>query len=60
MYETLTMQNALKELRQTSSFTGVYTNIDDAEIDQAMKSTISDGLLEGFPTPPPLPTPPCR
>ncbi len=29
LYETLTMQNALKELRQTSSFTGAYTNIDD-------------------------------
>lgn len=49
----ISQATALKELRQTSSFTGAYTNIDDTEIDQAMKSTIPDGLLEGFPTPPP-------
>lgn len=49
----ISQATALKELRQTSSFTGAYTNIDDKEIDQAMKSTIPDGLLEGFPTPPP-------
>lgn len=49
----ISQATALKELRQTSSFTGAYTNIDDKEIDQAMKSTIPDGLLEGFPMPPP-------
>ena len=50
-YSPSHQDNALKELRQTSSFTGAYTNIDDAEIEQAMKSTIPDGLLEGFPSP---------
>jgi hypothetical protein len=48
----ISQATALKELRQTSSFTGAYTNIDDKEIEQAAKYPIPDSLLEGFPSPP--------
>ena len=40
---------ALKELRQTSSFTGAYDNITDEDIDAA-DGMIPDAGLEGFPT----------
>ena len=48
---------ALKELRQTSSFTGAYDNITDEDIDAA-DGMIPDAGLEGFPTTV-QPTPPA-
>lgn len=54
----ISQKTALKELRQTSSFTGAYTNIDDEEIDQAAASTVPDGMLEGFPALPQSPVTP--
>ena len=42
---------ALKELRQTSSFTGAYTNIDDTDIDNSDDGTIPTSLLGETPIP---------
>lgn len=45
----LNQKIALKELRQTSSFTGAYTNIDDNDIDNADDGTTPSSLLGGIP-----------
>ena len=47
-------KTALKELRRMGSFTGAYTNIDDAEIENADDGTAAS-MLEGFPQLPPVP-----
>lgn len=50
----ISQQIALKELRQTNSFTGAWSNIGDDDIENA-EGLIPDMALEGFPTKPPTP-----
>ena len=47
--DVISQKIALKELRQTSSFTGAYTNIDDEDIEKADNGTTPSSLLSEFP-----------
>lgn len=53
--DIISQKIALKELRQTSSFTGAYDNITDEDI-EAADGMLPDAGLEGFPLTPLAPT----
>ena len=57
--DILSQKIALKELRQTSSFTGAYTNIEDDDIENADDGTTPSSLLGELPDLPIAPKTPA-